>query len=141
VERKPTSTSAVIKSGASSYPLESAEDINAIAFKTLNDRFLREMAGSLLRVATKQALEEVTRKEDKTAGAILSIVNAATEKADTRNWQCLPHSISYTRIPLTNGDNQLTLNVKMTDGRTVTNDVSLNAKQGKTYFHAFHTLN
>ena len=141
VERKPSSVSAVIRSGTASYLLEPAQDINAIAFKTLNDRFMREMASSLLRVATKQALEEVTRTKDKNAGAILSIVNAATEKADTRNWQCLPHGISYARIPLTNGDNKLTLNVKMIDGKTVTTDVSLQAKQGNTYFHAFHTLN
>jgi len=141
VERKPASISAVISSGAASYPIEPAQDINAIAFKTLNDRFMREMASSLFRVATKQALEELTRKKDKGAGAILSIVNAATEKADTRNWQCLPHGISYARIPLTKGDNKLTLNVKMTGGRTNTTDVSLQAKQGKTYFHAFHTLN
>jgi hypothetical protein len=141
IERKPTSISAVIKSGAISYPLERAEDINAIAFKTLNDRFLREMSSSLLRVAVKQALEEVTRKKDKTAGSILSIVNAVTEKADTRNWQCLPHGISYSRIPLHSGDNPLSLNVKMRDGRTVTTDVSVRAERQKTYFHAFHTLN
>ena len=141
VERKPTSVSAVVTSNTASYPLEAAQDINAIAFKTLNDRFMREMANSLLRVATKQALEEVTRKKDKNAGAVLSILNAATEKADTRNWQCLPHGISYARIPLTNGDNNLTLNVRMKDGKTNTTDVSLQAKQGKIYFHAFHTLN
>jgi len=141
VERKPTSVSAVIMSGATTYTLEPAEDINAIAFKTLNDRFMREMAESLLRVAAKQAFEEVTRKENKNAGTILSILNAVTEKADTRNWQCLPYGISYARIPLTGGDNPLKLNVKMTTGKIVTSDVSLKAKQGKTYFHAFHTLN
>ena len=141
VERRPSSLSAEIKTSNASYPLERAEDINAIAFKTLNDRFMREMANSLLRVATKQALEAATKKEDKTAGSIISIVNAATEKADTRNWQCLPHAISYARIPLTDGDNKLSLNVKMANGKTVTTDVSIQAKQGKTYFHAFHTLN
>ena len=141
VERKPTSVSAVITSGGKSYSLERAQDINAIAFKTLNDRFLREMASSLLRVATKQALEEVARKEDKNLGAVVSIVNAVTEKADTRNWQCLPHGISYTRIPLTTGDNKQTLNVRMANGRTITSDVSIKAQKGKTYFNAFHTLN
>jgi len=141
VERKPTSVSATITSGTTAYPLQPAQDINGIAFKTLNDRFMREMANSLLRVATKQALEEITRTKDKNAGAILSIVNAATEKADTRNWQSLPHGISYARIPLTNGDNKLTLNVKMRGGGEVKTDVSLQATQGKTYFHAFHTLN
>jgi len=141
VERRSTSVSAAITSATATYPLQPAQDINAIAFKTLNDRFMREMTGSLLRVAAKQALEEATRQKDSSVGAILSIVNAATEKADTRNWQCLPHGISYARIPLTSGSNKLTLNVKMIDGKTVTTDVSLQAKQGKTYFHAFHTLN
>jgi hypothetical protein len=140
-ERKPASVSAVITSATASYPLEPVENINAIALKTLNDRFMREMAGSLLRVATKQALEELTRREDKNAGAILSIVNAATEKADTRNWQSLPYGISYARIPLISGENKLTLNVKMADDKIVTSDVSLKAKQGETCFHAFHTLN
>ena len=141
VERKPTSVSAVIKSGTASYPLERAEDINAIAFKTLNDRFMREMASSLLRVAAKQAAEAVTRKESQGLGTALSIMNAITEKADTRNWQCLPHTISYTRIPLVNGNNKLSLDVKMVNGRTVSTDVSLQAARGRTYFHAFHTLN
>jgi hypothetical protein len=141
VERRPTSESAVIKSGSASYTLETAEDINAIAFKTLNDRFMREMATSLLRVAAKQALEEAARKENKNAGAALSILNAVTEKADTRNWQCLPHNISYARVPLSSGNNKLTLNVKMTGGRNVQSDVSVDAKKGQTYFHAFHTLN
>jgi hypothetical protein len=103
-ERKAASASAVIVFGNAEYPLEPAEDINAIAFKTRRDRFMRE-------------------------------------KADTGNWQCLPHAISYARIPLANGDNRLKLNVKMIDGETVTNDVSITATQGKTYFHAFHTLN
>jgi len=141
VERRPASVSAVINSRTASYSLEPVQDINAIAFKTLNDRFVREMAGSLLRVATKQALEEITRQKDRNAGSILSILNAATERADTRNWQSLPHGISYARIPLTGGNNQLTLNVRMRDGKTVSTDVSLQAQQGKTYFHAFHTLN
>ena len=141
VERKPASVSAMVTSGNTSYSLEPAEDINAIAFKTLNDRFMREMATSLLRVATKQALEEATRQKDKNTGAVLSILNAATEKADTRNWQCLPHNISYVRIPLIDGNNQLTLNVKMMNGKTAPTDISFKAKRGKTYFHAFHTLN
>jgi hypothetical protein len=140
-ERKPKSVSATITSGKASYPLEPAEDINAIAFKTLNDRFMREMGSSLLRVATKQALEQTTRKKDQNIGAALSILNAVTEKADTRNWQCLPYRISYARIPLTDGDNPLKLNVNMSGGATVGSDVSLKAKKGKTYFHAFHTLN
>ena len=141
VERKPSSLRAVIVSNTASYTLEPAQNITEIALKTLNDRFIREMGSSLLRVATKQALEEITRKEDKNLGAVLSILNAATEKADTRNWQCLPHAISYARIPLSDGNNKLTLNARMLDGRTTSSDVSIKAQKGKIYFHAFHTLN
>jgi len=141
VERKPISESAAISSGSASYPLQLAENINAIAFKTLNDRFMREMSNSLLRAATKQALEEATRTKDKNASVILSIFNAATEKADTRNWQCLPHGISYARIPLNAGDNQLSLNVKTQNNKIVSSDISISAQKWKTYFYAFHTLN
>ncbi len=141
VERKPTSQSATISLGGKSYPLELAENINAIAFKTLNDRFMREMASSLLRVAAKQAMEAVTSEKDKNLGAIVGLVNAATEKADTRNWQSLPYNISYTRIPLTAGDNNLSLNVQMIDGKILKHEIPVQAKEGQTYFHAFHTLN
>jgi hypothetical protein len=37
----------------------------------------------------------------------LGIANAATEKADTRNWQTLPSQIHYSRIPLTEGANEI----------------------------------
>jgi len=99
------------------------------------------MGGALLRLATKQALEATARKENQKAGTALSIVNALTEKADTRNWQSLPHTISYARIPLSSGNNKLSLEVRMNNNRTVATDVSLQATKGRTYFHAFHTLN
>ena len=140
-ERRPTSLRATISSETATIPLERAQDINAIAFKTLDDRFMREMGSSLLRVATKQALEQAARKGDQNLGAILGIMNAVTEKADTRNWQSLPHTISYARIPLKTGNNRLNLNVSMTNGRTVSSDVSVQAQRGKSYFQVFHTLN
>lgn len=43
------------------------------------------------------------------AGFVMSLVNKATEKADTRNWQSLPAFISYVRIPLHAGENEITL--------------------------------
>jgi hypothetical protein len=141
VERPPLSLSASLSLNSNDYPLELAENINAIAFKTLHDRFLREMGSSLLRVATKQAVEEVTREQNKGVGAVVSLVNAATEKADTRNWQTLPYGISYARIPLKKGDNQLFLNVRMRDGRILKHELPITANEGQTYFHAFHSLN
>ncbi|MFZ1528870.1 MAG: hypothetical protein WAT19_08970 [Ferruginibacter sp.] len=43
------------------------------------------------------------------AGFVMSLFNKATEKADTRNWQSLPAFISYVRIPLKEGENNIVL--------------------------------
>ena len=80
-----------------------AEDINKVAFHSLNQRMLQEFGKGLLRAALKKAAEHSIRKEDDRLGALIGIVNAITEKADTRNWQTLPHSIFYSRVPLKEG--------------------------------------
>jgi hypothetical protein len=140
VERKPFYTSAEIIMGNNLHNIELAENINDIAFKTLNDRMIREFATSLLRLAIKKSIEEVTRRENKDVGTIIGIVNALTEKADTRNWQTLPYSFSYTRIPLEVGANSYKLKVYATGKETRTYDFSINAEKGKTYFQSFHNI-
>jgi hypothetical protein len=89
VERPEYFTSASIVMNDSIYPLQLAEDINRIAFRSLQDRMVLEFSKSLLRAALKKAAEKSARKEDKQFGAIIGMVNAMTEKADTRNWQTL----------------------------------------------------
>ena len=37
----------------------------------------------------------------------------ASEKADTRNWQSLPHTIYYSRVPLAPGANLLKFNTSV----------------------------
>ena len=112
VERRPFYVSARVNGEA----LEMAEDINAIAFKTLQDRFLRECANSLLRLAAKQGLEQAARKQNEWLGFAVSIVNSLTEKADTRNWQTLPYSISYARVPLREGNRTLSCQLQNSNG-------------------------
>lgn len=140
VERKPYFTSAKLVEDNNSYEIELAENINEIAFKTLNDRMIREFATSLLRLAIKKAAEQAVKHEDKNAGTILSIVNALTEKADTRNWQTLPYSFSYSRIPLKAGNNTYKLAVVAPNGDNRTYDFTVDAKKGKTYFQSFHNI-
>ncbi len=139
LERKPVYHSAILRNGAENYPLEMAENINAISFKTLNDRMLREMGNSLLRLATKKIVEGAVRDQDKNIGAIVGIINAVTEKADTRNWQTLPYSISYTRIPLSEGTHQLQLETK---SKTQSSEHPLNVtiQKGQTLFRSFRSL-
>ncbi|MCG8582845.1 MAG: hypothetical protein MI866_23200, partial [Bacteroidales bacterium] len=137
-ERKPMFTQANITVNGERYPIELGENVNAVAFQCLNDRMVREMAAGIARLATKKALEQVARNENENLGTIVSIVNAMTEKADTRNWQSLPYSISYCRIPLDEGMNSVELN---TSGR-LQNSVPFNfdIKKNQTTFFAFHNL-
>ena len=103
--RQGTLSGASVSVDNQEYKLELLEDFNKIALKSLDDRMRREMAKTLLRLALKQAAEHAARKENEGLGAALSILNAATEKADTRNWQTLPAQVFYTRIPLSHDTN------------------------------------
>jgi hypothetical protein len=140
-ERKPLYQNAVLMHGTETVALEKAEDINAIAFKTLNDRMLREMGSSLLRLATKKAAEYTARKENEEFGAVIGMINAVTEKADTRNWQTLPHSINYARMSLPPGEQELSLQLEtQVQGMKSEHKIKVDAKAGKTIFHTFQSF-
>jgi hypothetical protein len=141
VERKPLFDQAMIELNTKTVELEIAEDINAIAFKTLKERMVWEMSKSLLRAALKKSLEEQLEKKNEGLGLALGIFNAVTEKADTRNWQTLPHSIFYARIQLEEGENQVKLNMKNTANSYQKIETFIfEGRPGKTVFHAFQTL-
>ncbi len=120
--------------------LELAEDINKIAFKCLEQRMLEELGKSLLRVALKQAAEYQLRKKNEGAGAVLGIINAATEKADTRNWQTLPYSIYYTRVSMPEGTHNIKLLTFENNGRSTEIPFTFIIKKGNTILHSFQSL-
>lgn len=141
VERDEFYTNARLEVKDKKYPIDLAEDVNAIAFKTLRERMLLEFGRSLLRVALKKAAEKGIEKESEGMAVAVSFLNALTEKADTRNWQTLPHSIHYTRVPLEAGEQQITLeldasNANADEKRTF----EYNVRQGETIFQAFYSL-
>lgn len=139
-ERPVLFQSAEIENGGNTYKLEKAEDINAIAFKCLEERMLAEFGKSLLRVALKKAAEYQLRGENQDLGAALGILNALTEKADTRNWQTIPHSIYYTRVPLAEGAQNVKLHLGAGSGARQQQEFSFDVKRGETIFHTFHSL-
>jgi len=141
LERKPYFRKAELIIADKKYPLELAQNINEIAFRTLEDRMMRELAVSLLRLAVKQASEQALRSKNENLGALLSIANMLTEKADTRNWQTLPYSISYARIPLPEGSNTVQLKSYSPDkSRESSETFQFEIKRGKTLFFMFHNL-
>jgi len=121
--------------------LQKAEDVNAIAFKCLQERMNLELSKALVRVALKKAAEMEIRKSDRTLGSVVGMLNALTEHADTRNWQTLPHEIFYCRVPLKTGNNKVTLQLG-TPGTPehATFDFEYNAREGQTLFHTFTSL-
>jgi uncharacterized protein len=121
-----------------SFPLELTEDINQIAFHSLNQRMLEEFSKGLLRAALKKAAEHSVRKNNEQLGAVIGALNAITEKADTRNWQTLPHSIYYSRVPLREGANQVNFNIR--NGQPNGYGFNYQAKKGQTLFHTFSSL-
>ncbi len=137
--RQPMASGAAIVYKEQNFPLALAEDIESIARSTLKDRLARELAKSVGRLAIKQAAQAAVRKENEDLGSLVSILNAVTEKADTRNWQSLPHSISYVRIPLDTAVNDLKLSVNYANGQD-TIRFKWNANTLQDVFLSHHSL-
>ena len=139
VERQLILTKAQLTINNETYSLDLAEDINAISFKVLNDRMLRELVSSITRFAAKKATEEAIRHENQDIGTAVGILNALTEQADTRNWQTLPYQISYSRIPLKNGDNNITFSATG-NGQEETQNIKIGATKNQTIFYNYRSL-
>ena len=139
VERVPYFLNADLQVGNKYYQLEKAEDINAIAFKTLENRMLVELSKGLLRIAIKKAVEKRVRKEDETLGFLVGVFNFASEQADTRNWQTIPHSIYYSRVPLEKGENEVKLYTNGPKSES-TQQFFFTGVTGKTHFQTYQSL-
>lgn len=140
VERPTYYTNAIIEVNDTTYPLQLAEDVNRVAVKCLQERMGLEFSKSLLRVALKKSIEYSAKKEDRSFGTIIGAINAATEKADTRNWQTLPHSIYYSRVPLKEGTNQVIFRLNRPGGEADEHRFAYTVSQGQTLFHTFTSL-
>lgn len=140
LERKPVYHKAELVINNKTLALEEAQDINAIAFKTLNDRMLREIGNSLLRFATKKALEKLVEQQNDQLGTLVSIANAVTEKADTRNWQTLPYMVSYTKVALPAGQNTLQLKTYGRGNEYQMQTFTFDIPKGKMKFYTYYSL-
>jgi hypothetical protein len=67
-ERELYFNSAYLQLDSNKYSLQLGEDINKVAFHSLNQRMLQEFAKGLLRAALKKAAEHSIRKEDDRLG-------------------------------------------------------------------------
>ena len=136
----PRYTSATATVGEQHFPLQLAEDINAIAFKSLDQRMKWELGKALLRLALKKSTAIAARQAHPLAGIGVDIFNAVSEKADTRNWQTLPHSIHYARLPLAPGTHQVDMRLHPSSGAAASLTTSITIARPKaTTFFLLHT--
>lgn len=140
VERPTYYSRATLRIKDSEFEVQLLEDVSKIAFKSLHQRMDLELSKALIRVALKKAAEYQVRKEDVTLGSVLGMINAITEKADTRNWQTLPHSIYYARVPLQAGHNKITLELSGTGSDFHKQEFTYQIQKGQVLFHTFSSL-
>jgi hypothetical protein len=139
--RSPRFTSATATVGGREQRLETAQDINAIALATLHDRMVRELSVALLRVAVKQATEAVVRRQNENLAALLSLTNAVTERADTRNWQTVPGRVAFARLTLPAGEHIIRMRIDGgPGGKAETVRLPVTVQAGRTTFVYHHTL-
>ncbi len=138
--RDPLSTSAYLLNDSQKYTLEEAEDVSKIAIANLEDRVLKDIALSIGRLVIKQAAEAAAREQNEGIGAAVSVLNALTEKADTRNWQTLPNKINYKRVYLDPGYQEVKLINNYPNAPSDTAIFDLEVQKGRTTFQTYHTL-
>ncbi|MBC7532982.1 MAG: hypothetical protein H7318_15515 [Oligoflexus sp.] len=97
-------------------PGELAQNFNAIAYESLEDRRLRMIAKSMARLILKSQMTQRAEKELGALGLIAgSIYGAVTETADTRGWVTLPAAIYVTRVFVKPGEYSIEIS---NNGRT-----------------------
>jgi hypothetical protein len=127
--RVPLFSQASVSYGDINYSLELCQPIDKIAYQSLEDRMFREISESALRLLSKKLIQKAASNQNEVAGLAVGIANLATEKADTRNWQLLPHDIYYTRIPIKNNVDTLLMQVATNDkSRSYVAKIPLNRK-------------
>ncbi len=141
VERPVYYQNAHIQSADSVFSLQEVECIDRIAKQVLQQRMTLEFSKALARAALKKVTEYEIKKENRTFGSLIGIINAITEKADTRNWQTLPHAIHYSRVPMKLGTNEVTLALQSASDETPSRHsfTYIINKKG-TIFHTFTSL-
>jgi hypothetical protein len=163
LERKPFFDKARVKTPeGTTLELEQAMDVNQVAFRCLDQRMLAEIGKAITRLAVKQALQYAARKGTEAAakgdskdpkkqqqaealgnlvGFAVGVANAVTEKADTRAWMTLPHSIGYVRLPVMPGKQTLTLEAyPATGGAPAVSSFEFDIRERKTVFHSYQHI-
>ncbi|MFH1259089.1 MAG: hypothetical protein ABII74_04655 [Elusimicrobiota bacterium] len=140
-----------IKAGEGSFAAGSlAEDIGAIAEKSLEDRINRVRAKTIARAVLRFVLaRKVTQSVEKSNNELttwlvkkaFAAASAVIEQADKRSWQSLPDKIFIIRLPMSEGKHSVQLNFLDQQGSIIKTQVldNIRIKAGKKTFVTVRT--
>jgi hypothetical protein len=98
----------------------------------------RAIARAVVKHKTQERVEE---KRGAMMGFLATVVNVATERADTRSWTTLPQTIQLTRVKLPAGVNKVNIEIYNASGALVdTIEKEVRVKSGKIVFLTEHWI-
>lgn len=120
--------------------LELVEDIDALARAALASDMPLITTWAIARAVVKhETQEKFEEKRGPLAGFLATVVNVATEQADTRSWTTLPQTIQLARVKLPEGKNKVNINIHGESGALI--DIiqkEVDIKSGQTAFLMEH---
>lgn len=130
----------LISSQNVSANLEVVENVDALAREALETDMplitTRAIARAVIKHKTQKRVEE---KGGAFAGLLATVVNIATEQADTRSWITLPQTIQMARVSLPSGMNKIEIEIYNAAGtlvETINKDVQV--ESGRISFLTEH---
>ncbi len=120
--------------------LELVENVDALARAALASDMPIITTRAIARAVVKhETQEKVKEKGGALAGFLATVVNIASEQADTRSWTTLPQTIQLARIKLPKGQNKIRISIHNESGALVdTIENVVNIKSGQTTFLMEH---
>jgi len=98
---------------------EPAEDLSHRATATFEAERGQLLFKTFVRALAKYAATRAAEKQDETAGLIVNILGAVTERADTRCWLTLPDRLAVARLRLPPGRHELEMEYLDAEGGLV----------------------
>lgn len=112
-----------------------------VSKKALSERGKIVAARQALRLSAKYGISESIKEKDPLAGEIVKVLLALIEQADTRSWETLPRNLSLLRIPLTPGEQTLSVRVSGYGGgndyNALQRDLDISIEPGERQFKLF----
>lgn len=133
-------TQARLRIAEQSVPLDTVENVTALAIKSLESHMAAVTARAVARAAVKFRMAKEAEKRDAGVGLLMNIAGVISEQADTRSWSSLPAQILLGRVSLPPGTYKAQLELLDSSGKLLhTEDFgNVAITQGKATYLAFH---